>query len=203
MANVNQLSGLAPVRYRSGAPWSGACNIYTILAANTNFFFVGDPVTTIGNAGGDTAGRPTVTLASAGAATRGVIIGIGTNPNGPWINPNDLTKIYRPSGAQSVDYYCAVVDDPDVLFEIQEGGGGAALTTSSVSRNVNFNTGTRAVTGVGLSPAFLDNATVNTTATLNLKIMSLIQRMDNAFGTYAKWLVSINSHEYSAGTASS
>jgi hypothetical protein len=203
MPNASQLSGLAPVRYRSGSPWNGGANVYTILAANTNFFFVGDVVTTIGSAGGDAAGRPTVTLASAGAAARGVIVGIGMNPGGPYINPNDLSKIYRPSGAQLVDYYALVVDDPDVLFEVQEGGVGAALTTAAVNRNVNLNAGTRAVTGVGLSPMFLDNNTVAGTATLNLKIQSLIQRSDNAFGTYAKWLVSLNNHEFSTGTASS
>lgn len=202
MANANAPAGLTPVRYRNGNPWNGAVNVYGILAADTNAYWIGDPVTTIGNAGGDAAGLPTVTLASAGAAVRGVIVGIGTNPGGPFVNPNDLTKVYRPSGAQSVNYYVAVVDDPNVLFEIQEAGAGSTLTTSSVSRNVNFNTGTRTGTKT-FSPTYLDNNTVNTTSTLNLKIMQLVQRADNVFGAYQKWLVSINNHEFSAGTASS
>lgn len=199
MANTSALSGLAPVRYLNGAPWTGGGNVYCILAADTNAYWIGDLVTTIGNAGGDANGVPSVTLASAGAAARGVIVGIGTQPGGPYVNPNDLTKIYRPSGAQSVNYYALVVDDPNVLFEIQEGGVGSALTTSSVNRNVNINTGTRSGT-LYVSPAYLDNNTVNTTATLNLKIISLIQRRDNAFGASAKWLVTVNSHEFRAGT---
>ena len=143
---------------------------------------------------------------TAGAAVRGVIVGIGTNKSGgPYINPNDLTKVFRPTGAQSVNYYCAVVDDPDVIFEIQEGGVGTLLTTAAISRNVNFSTGTRPVgSGVQLSPAFLDNNTVAGTATLNLKILGAVQRMDNVpFATYQKWNVIINNHEFSAGTASS
>ena len=206
MANANQSSGLAPVRYRNGNPWNGAINYYCILAADTNAFWIGDPVTTIGNAGGDAKGWPSVTLGAAGAAVRGVIVGLGTIAGGgPYINPNNLTAISRPLGAATVNYYAAVVDDPDVLFEIQEAGAGAVLTTGSISRNVNLNIGTRNAAAVPLlSPAFLDNNTVNTTATLNLKIYQAIQRMDNTpFTAFQKWLVSINNHEFSGGTASS
>lgn len=206
MANVNMPNGFAPVRMMDGSPWNGAVNYYCVLAANTNEIHIGDMVTTIGNAGGDALGFPTVTLASAGAASRGVVVAIGTNQSGgPYINPNDLTKIFRPTGAQPVNYYCAVVDDPRVIFEIQEAGVGSPLTTAAVSRNVNLNAGTRPVgTGVQLSPMYLDNNTVAGTATLNLKIISAVQRMDNTpFTQYQKWDVLINNHEFSAGTASS
>lgn len=200
MPNANQPSGLAPVRYLSGSPWNGAANLYVIKAADANGFYVGDPVTTIGNAGSDGNGIPAVTLAAAGAAVRGVIIAIGKGPaGGPMIDFNNLTAVQRPSGAQAVDYYALVVDDPDVLFEIQEAGAGAVLTQASVNRNANFNLGTRTA-GLALSPAYLDNNTVNTTATLNLKLFGLAQRKDNGFGQYAKWLVKINNHEFSAGT---
>ncbi len=201
MPNVNQPNGLSPVRYRSGAPWNGAAHVYAILAADTNGYWIGDPVTTIGNGGGDAGGVPSVTLASAGAASRGVIIGLGLFKGGPFLNPDNLSVMKRPAAAQSVDWYALVVDDPDVLFEIQEAGVGAALTTAAVNRNVNFNTGTRTAS-LNMSPTFLDNNTVNTNATLNLKIHQLVQRVDNAFGAYAKWLVSLNSHEFSAGTTS-
>lgn len=203
MANANQPSGLAPVRYRNGNPWNGAVNLYCILAAATPQFWIGDPVTTIGNAGADTFGIPAVTLAAAGAAVRGVIVGLGTlGPGGPYVNPNNLNQLTRPAGAQAGNWYAAVVDDPNVLFEIQEGGIGAVLTASSVNRNVNFNLGTRTAT-LGLSPCFLDNNTVNTTATLNLKIFQAAQRVDNApFAAFQKWLVSINNHEFSSGTTS-
>ena len=202
MANQNQPSGLAPVEYLGGSEWNGATNLYCILAADTSAYWIGDPVTTIGNAGSDANGIPAVKLATAGAAVRGVIVGIGTiGPGGPFINPQNLSATNRPAGAQSVNYYVAVVDDPDVVFEIQEAGAGATLTGSSVNRNVNFNLGTRSA-GLTLSPVFLDNNTVNTTATLNLKILGLAQRIDNQFGPFQKWKVKINNHEFSGGTAS-
>jgi hypothetical protein len=161
MANASTLSGLSPVRYLSGSPWNGAVNLYCILPADTNAYWIGDAVTTIGNANADANGIPAVTLAAAGAAIRGVIVGIGTAApgSGPYINPNNLAAISRPSGAQTPTYYVAVVDDPDVLFEIQEGGAGSVLTATSVNRNVNLNTGTRSGT-LNVSPAFLDNNTV-------------------------------------------
>jgi hypothetical protein len=34
-----------------------------------------------------------------------------------------------------------------------------------------------------------------------VKILGLARRQDNAYGPYAKWLVKINNHELSAGTA--
>lgn len=208
MPNINVQSGLAPVRYLTGSPWNGALNYYCVLAANTNQLFIGDPVTTIGVPGGDSQGYPTVTLATAGAAVRGVIVAIGTSAGGggPYINPNNLNICYRPAGAQPMNYYLGVCDDPDVLYEIQEAGAGAVLTAAAVSRNVNFNTGTRPITAPipVYSPTYLDNNTVAGTATLNLKIHQAINRNDNTIGqAYQKWLVKINNHEYNSGTASS
>ncbi len=203
MPNANMPSGLSPVKYLSGAPWTGAVNLYCVLAADTAQYWIGDPVTTIGNANADAAGIPAVTLAAAGAAVRGVIVGIGTvaGGSGPYVNPNNLNLLTRPAGAQSQVYYLAVVDDPDVVFEVQEAGAGATLGVTSVNRNVNINLGTRTAT-LPISPLFLDNNTVNTTATLNLKILGLVQRIDNQFGAFQKWLVKINNHEFSGGTAS-
>jgi hypothetical protein len=203
MANQNQPTGFAPVRYRSGTPWNGAVNLYTYLAAETVQVWIGDPVAAISIANADAFGTPAVKLAAAGAAVRGIVVGIGTFPQGgPYINPNNLSLYTRPVGAQTANYYFAVVDDPDVLFEIQEAGAGAVLTATSVNRNVNFNLGTRTAT-LALSPTFLDNNTVNTTSTLNCKIFGAAQRPDNTpFTTFQKWLVSLNNHDFSIGTAS-
>ena len=204
MANQNQPSGFAPVRYRSGAPWNGAVNFYTYLAAETAQVWIGDPVATISIANGDGFGTPAVKLAAAGAAVRGVVVGIGTfAQGGPYINPDNLTLTNRPAGAAAANHYFAVVDDPDVLFEIQEAGAGSVLLATSINRNVNFNLGTRTAT-LKLSPTFLDNNTVNTTSTLNCKIFGAVQRpTDNTpFTALQKWLVSLNNHDFSIGTAS-
>ena len=203
MANLNQPSGFAPVRYSRGNAWNNAGKCYCILAADANQFWIGDPVTTIGSANADSRGIPAVTLGSAGVACRGIIVGLGTIPYGPYINPDNLNRLpTRPAGAQPQNWYAFVCDDPDVLFEVQEAGAGSVLTATSVNRNVNFNLGTRTST-LTLSPSYLDNATVNTTPTLNLRIVEAVQRPDNQpFAQYQKWIVSINNHEFSGGTTS-
>ena len=195
MANANRPMGLAPVKMITGAPYNGQARLYAILAANTNAFAIGDPVAT--DAGGGSAeGIAAVTLGAAGAPWRGVIVGIfDTKPGIAKID--DLNTIYRPSGAKTKDWYCLVVDDPNVVFEIQEVGTGTFLTVADIGLNAN------AVAGANngfVSGWQLNNVGEDVTATLNCRILELVQRADNEVGAFAKWLVKINNHELAAGT---
>jgi len=202
MPNVNAPFGLLPVRHLQGNAWNGGVRTYSIAAADTNAYWVGDRVTTIGNAGADTNGVAAVTLAAAGTAARGVVVAIGLQPFGPFINADNLRSMNRPSGAQTSVYYVAVVDDPTLIYEVQEAGAGSVLTAASVNRNVNLNNGIRTGTKF-FSPAYLDNNTVNTTSTLDLKILGAVQRADNTpFTASQRWLVMLNNHEFKAGTTS-
>jgi len=190
MANTNQLSGLSPVKYMNGAPWNGGGNVYSIDSGYATALYIGDPVASSGTS--DTLGIQGVVLASAGAACRGVIVGIGTVVNGPYVNPNNLSLIYAPA-TKTVNYYALVVDDPNVIFEIQEVG--TALAAADCGLNANFSFGTAStVSGVGIL-----NSSKAVTATLNMRILGLAQRADNVFGTYAKWNVLINNHEFRTG----
>lgn len=203
MPNVNRPSGLSPVKYLGGADWDGKANMYYIAAADTNPFYIGD-VVDLNNTADATRGIQGVTLATAGNPAVGVIIGIGTNPEGgPYINPDDLTKIWRPSGAQAVPYYALVVDDPYVIFEAQEDGVGGTIAAASSSKNANLVYAAPA-TGVRVSGTLIDSSTVNITSTLNLKLLGLVRRFEgngslNTFGNFAKWLCMINNHRYKAG----
>lgn len=199
MPNANKPSGLSPVEYLNGSPWNGQGNPYVILAAVTNALFVGDPVALVAG-GGDATGLAAVDLCAAGATAVGVIMAIGTIPNGPYINPNDLTKVSRPSGAQAVNYYALVCDDPNVVFEIQEVGTGTPLAAADINLNANWVNASPAA-GVAVSATMLDNTTEAVTSTLNTKILGLVRRADNAFGAFAKWRVLINNHAYRTGIA--
>lgn len=207
MPNMNAPAGLAPVFYRNGNPWNGQARLYAIAATDTNPIYVGDPVKVTGSA--DTNGVQIVTLATAGATVRGVVVAVGTvnagglpyPQGGPLVNPNDLTKTYRPSGAQSQVYYAMVVDDPDVVFEIQEAYTATPIQASSMAKNANFVYAAPA-TGVYLSGVTLDPTTINTTATLNLKILGSPMRLDHTpYTTYQRFLVAINNHDFSGGIA--
>lgn len=195
MANADRPMGFSPVKMITGAPYNGQANLYAILAADTNGYAIGDPVTSdVG--GGSAEGLPAVTIGVAGAAWRGVIVGIfDTKPGIAKIdNPNSTV---RPAAAQTKDWYALVVDDPNVVFEVQEVNSGTPLTAADIGLNANGVAGTN---NGYVSGWTLNNATEATTATLNCKIMGLVQRADNAIGAAAKWLVTINNHQLKGGT---
>jgi len=199
MANVNRPSGFTPVQYLNGSAWNGQARLYSIAAAYTVALYIGDPV--ISGGGADANGVPTITLGAATGGLRGVIVGLGT-AEGLMANPKNLDITYRPAAAQATDWYAMVVDDPNVLFEIQEQSNGTQLTAAEIGLNTISVLGTGNGYVSGWLLASTTGATAAVTATLQLKLMGLVRRPDNAFGAYAKHLVQINVHELSHGTGS-
>ena len=198
MPNANRPSGLSPVSYLNGTPWSGQARQYYIDSANDSAFSIGDPVALSGSA--DSNGVPGIQLATAGTgnAVLGCIVsGPGIAYGGALVNPSNLDTTVIPA-TKTRGFYVLVCDDPNVIFEIQEGGAGAALTVANVGTNANLLSGTN---NGYLSGWTFNNATLATTATLQLQLLGLQPRLDNAFGQYAKWLVRINNHAFKAGTA--
>ena len=197
MANANRPSGLSPVKHLLTGAFNGQANIYYIAAADTNGYAIGDPVASSGD--GDSNGVPGITVAVAGTgnAIRGVIVGLGTAEGGIF-NPNNLNSTIRPAAAQATGWYALVVDDPNVIFEVQEIGTGTAFTSANIGQNANL---ASAANNGYTSGWLLSNSGSATTSTLQVRLLGLSRRSDNAFGFYAKWLVKINNHELSAGTA--
>lgn len=211
MANLNAPSGLSPVMYRNGNFWNGQARLYAISAsfsAANGGMFIGDPVAIDGTNFASPQGIPYVkqiTLGS-GNSVRGVIVAIGLAlpsgyQGGPYINPNDLTKISRPAGTTATDYIVAVCDDPDVIFEIQEDTTSTPGLAAAMSKNFTPSFSTPA-TGVFVSGVQVNSSTYGTGATLQFKIIQSVQRADNTpFTAYQKLHVLINNHDFSGGTA--
>lgn len=201
MANINAPSGLTPVSYLGGSKWNGQARMYCIFSTDTNAYAVGDPLASDGTNGADANGVPAVTLATAGTgnALRGVLLGMGGTlyggPGGDPANPFASTVI---PATKTKNYYVLVVDDPDVLFEVQEVNSGTPIIMTGVGLNENLLSGT--------NNGFVSGWTLNNSAvpasgsTIQMKIMQLVQRKDNAPGLAQRWLVRINNHELSAGT---
>jgi hypothetical protein len=128
-----------------------------------------------------------------------VIVGLGSSEGLPAniINPN---VAYRPAAAQTTDWYAMVVDDPNVIFAIQEESNGTAIAATQIGLNTIpvVGTGNGFISGWLLSSS--TGATPATTATLQLRLMGLVRTSDNGFGAYAKHLVKINVHELGTGT---
>lgn len=203
--NPSKPAGISPVRYLNGAKYDGKVQIYSILAANTNPFFIGDIVSLVQGgsaAAADVNGIPAITLATANAVTLGAIVAVGTLSAGVYANPNNLNITNRPTGAQPQNYYAAVSDDPNIIYEIQEGGAGTNLTNAAVGRYARFVYAAPA-TGVAVSGTQLDNANATATGPTDLLVMRLAPRADNHFvtspttgGGAQKWWVLLGKHQY-------
>ena len=221
VTNQNKPSGLTPVKYLNGADWTGQANLYFIGNGSTNAINVGDMVSPV--AGLDQwSGLQSVdlTLAASSTIVTGVVIAIGASPNtttslrgGPFIDPTNLTLLNAPA-TKTKNYFALVVDDPKVVFEVQETGAGTtpatSLTYTSTSKNASFVYGAPAA-GVAVSGTTLDNGVssghVPQTATtvtngFFLRILGLAQKIDpqtalyNTFGLYAKWYVKLINNAY-------
>lgn len=189
MANPNTPYGLRPYAYASGAPYNGAIQTYYVPVGNTTALFLGDPVTVITNSS-DGNGVPTAEIATAAGGTyvTGVFMGIVNNAGQSTIT---LLQSQTPYLAASQAAYIAVCDDPNLVFAIQEDSVGGAMVSGASSRNADLVAGSGS-TVTSQSGWMLDSSTLAVTATLQLRIMRLLQETDNAVGTYAKWLVRLN-----------
>lgn len=202
MANSNRPAGLSPVQYLNGSPWNGQGREYFISSSDTNAYAIGDPVDLAGSA--DAFGVPSITLATAGnnsGANKilGAIVSAGgIQRGGPYANPGNLNTTVVPASKAGVGYYVLVADDPNIIFEMQEGGTATALAAAQVGLNIDLSSG--ANSGY-LSGWQLDNAVTSTSANFQMNLFGLIQKSDNAFGAYAKWLVKINLHRRAASVS--
>ena len=200
MPNLNAPKGFSPVKYLNGATWDGAVNMYYIAAADANQFNPGDAVKSV--ALSDANGVPGVTKITNGTdAIRGIIVGcLVAPPFAPSLVGTTLDlAVQNIPAVKTKAYYVLVVDDPNVLFEIQDNGL-SVIAATSMSKNFSFTVANPTSPGQN-SASVLLNASVGTVATLNLKLMGAVQRDDNDPSLInAKWLVKINLHELNGAT---
>lgn len=193
MANQDSPAGLTPVKYLSGAPWNGKAHVYYVPATDGTAIFKGDAVKSAGSA--DATGKfPTVAQAAAGNAVRGVVIGFGDNPY-VMVQADNLNRSYRPA---STAMYVLVVDDPNVIFEIQEDSVGAALAAADVGLSADLVVAA-GNTATGKSGMELDSSSAVATAA-TCKILRVVNREDNELGNQCKWEVLLAEHEMKLAT---
>jgi hypothetical protein len=185
MANVDSPQGFKPVRYVSGAPYNGAFNAYSTASGDSTAIFIGDPVKLSGTSQTiDGVVYADVAQAATGDVVLGVVVGVKP------VTADSLK--YRAGSTQRILY---VADDPNLLFEIQEVSGGTALTANDIGLNANFVVGSGSTT-TGYSGVELNNSGEATTSSLDVQIVGLVNRADNAIGEHAKWLVRQNRNRY-------
>lgn len=214
MANANKLNGFTPVGSLLSSDYDGRGRPYAIPAANVNQIAIGDPVKLIAGASA-VFGLPCIDIGAANATLVGVCIGLQKPPPqgtlrggaGPWVDATQLNQILvRPAAAQTTDWYALVVDDPFVIFEVQEqtaAGAGVNFAATAATKNADFGRlAAGAVLPGFLSPTYIDNLGTGAPPNLitsNFRLLGLKQSIDNAFGPFQRWLVAINNHAYKTG----
>lgn len=182
--------GLKPLCYRNGTPWNGAATRYKKEASV--ILGIGDPVVLTGDSETGT-GIPLITRAAAGSGTiTGVFVGIDP------INASDRTKRGFAAADQN---YCMVVDDPNVLFVIEEDGDTTPIPKTAIGEFCDLATIGNASTTTWISTVQLDSSDAATGD--QIRLIRLYEDPNNAFmattaSTKGQFVVSINEHTFKA-----
>jgi len=193
MANINATFGLRPYRMLGSGPNTNGDNVYNIQTAATagtsSVIYNGAPVIPLTNGMIDVPGN-----ANGGTVP---LLGVFLGCNYIDLTGKPRWSPYWPGTAAAYANSIAtatVVSNPDQLFLINTD---AAAADSIVHANANFVT---AITGSTVSGSFakLGVSTVNTTNTLNLRIIGFEDTPANADPTVAGRLaiVLLNNHFY-------
>lgn len=174
--------GFVPVRDAFGRPYNGGRNLYWVDSSDSTALFVGDPVVLDGTSNtaeveGDGVGKyqagelAGVTIATAGADSpvKGVVVGVVADGR------DSLT--YR---AASTERLVWVADDPFLVFQVQADG---AIAAASIGLNTNIELTHAGDTFTGRSGAEIDASEVAATANLQVRVLGLSKRLDNAINT--------------------
>lgn len=185
MANAHTPAGFRPVMHRNGAPYNGAFRTYSVAAGYGTALLIGDAVILAGTSQ-TLNGRilSDVERCATGGVTCGVIVGV---------KPDTQDSLRYRAASTLREVY--VADDPDLIFEIQEGNSGTALTANDAGLNADYVVASGS-TVTALSGTQINNATEATTNTLDLHLMGPVSRQDNEIGYSCKWLVTFNRHQY-------
>lgn len=175
MANADRAKGATPVRHMNGST-AIPINPYDVDSSNGTAIFLGDFV----------AREADGNIAPAAAA--GVILGVAVGVADDY---GDLTRRYLAASTAGTVY---VVDDPEIIFEVQEDDGGTALTAAAQGANVEIVAGAGSTT-TGISAHELDQDSV-TAATAQLRLLRPVPRENNTYGDNCDWEIKINEHAY-------
>lgn len=94
----------------------------------------------------------------------------------------------------------AVVVSPDAVFEAQDNSDTDGFAAADLGLNVNIELNAGSAT-TKISGHELDESTVATTATLDLKLLALLNTPDNAHGAFSRIEVVFNKHRMNPAVA--
>ena len=177
MANSNGAFGLRPYSKVGQNTNSTGMTEYRIASDNSNVIYTGSPVIPL----------RTGFIDIVGAAAGGTVGLLGAFNGCEYVSSTTgevvVSKHWPGSGADSnFPVRAFVFDDPLQQFVV---ASDASLTNEATARaaifaNANFSSGTSGSTTTGKSSAALAVSTIATTNTLNLRIMGIVDDVENA-----------------------
>ena len=177
MANSNGAFGLRPYSKVGQNTNSTGMTEYRIASDNSNVIYTGSPVIPLS----------TGFIDIVGAAAGGTVGLLGAFNGCEYVSSTTgetvFSKHWPGSGADSnFPVRAFVFDDPLQLYVV---ASDATLTNEATARaaifaNANFSSGTSGSTTTGKSSAALAVSTIATTANLNLRIMGIVDDVENA-----------------------
>lgn len=171
MANTNAPFGFRQYRGGGSAPTYEQVAM-TIASNNTTAIYFGDPVVPLNTGYIAQASSNSVQVA-------GIFVGckyLSTSQKRTvWSN-------YWPGSDANGDIEAYVVNDPNARFVAQSDATGVAF--ADVNANIGFAIGT-GNSATGISGAYLDTSTLNTTNTLPFRVVALVTQPPGSAGTEA------------------
>jgi len=197
MANTDAAFGLKPLRMLGSAVNSSGDVVYSIQTASTagtsSVVYQGSPVIPLANG----------LINIVGSASGGTVplLGVFMGCNYVDLEGKPRWSPFWPGTAAvkaSTPATAMIVSDPDAVFVIN---CDAAAADSIIHANANFGTATSGSSSTGLSSAELAVSTVNTTNTLNLRILGFLDTPNDSDPTVAGRIamVQLNNHFYRYG----
>jgi len=202
MANAETSFGLRPIGMAGSGPNSTGLTKYEIASNNTNVIYNGEICVPLAAGVIDQAG------ATDGGTTQALGILVGVEYVDSTLNKTIFKNFWPGSGSVSVDtnfpVKALVADNPNQLFVVAADATLTNRATALAAVFANASLGTSARSGsttTGKSSSQLGVSTINTTATLPLRIVGLAD--DVANNDYASagvhLYVRLNAH-FNAGT---
>lgn len=169
MANTNAPFGFRQYRGGGSAPTYEQV-VMTIASNNTTAIYFGDPVVPLATGYIAQASSNSVQVA-------GIFVGckyLSTSQKRTvWSN-------YWPGSDANGDIEAYVVNDPNARFVAQ--GDATGIAFADINANIGFAIGT-GNSATGISGAYLDTSTLNTTNTLPFRVVALVQSPPGSAGT--------------------
>lgn len=187
MANANKPNGFTLVGTLDGSPISGGIKKYQMTGATA--IFPGDAVK-LDDATGFCA------PAAAGDQLLGVAVSVKVD--------RSIASTEHPGYASaSSAAYIEVAVGPNYLYEIMEDSVGGAMVYANIGSNGDLVAGSGSTT-LGNSGYMLDSSDViandASPTSAQLRVVGLVDRIDNAVGNYARWIVKINEDHFTNTT---